>query len=48
MGARVDAGTVKLLDETADGLEHAPAAFIGMPQARSFGKLVVRVGLKDA
>ncbi|WP_050469506.1 NADP-dependent oxidoreductase [Herbaspirillum chlorophenolicum] len=37
------AGKVKLREDIVDGLENAPAAFIGLQQGRNFGKLVVRV-----
>lgn len=43
MGAWVDAGQVKLREDVIDGLEQAPAAFIGLLEGRNFGKLVVRV-----
>ncbi|WP_438009691.1 NADP-dependent oxidoreductase [Sorangium sp. So ce321] len=43
MGAWVDAGQVKLREDRVDGLESAPAAFIGLLEGRNFGKLVVRV-----
>ena len=43
MGAWVDAGRVKLREDRVDGLESAPAAFIGLLEGRNFGKLVVRV-----
>ncbi|MES2936541.1 MAG: NADP-dependent oxidoreductase [Pseudomonadota bacterium] len=37
------AGQVKLREDVVDGLENAPAAFIGLLQGRNFGKLVVRI-----
>lgn len=37
------AGKVKLREDIVDGLENAPAAFIGLQQGKNFGKLVVRV-----
>ncbi|HEX7390228.1 MAG TPA: NADP-dependent oxidoreductase [Acidiphilium sp.] len=43
MDAWVGAGSVKLLEDVVDGLENAPAAFIGLFQGRNFGKLVIRV-----
>ncbi|MGK3965038.1 NADP-dependent oxidoreductase [Sorangium sp. So ce118] len=43
MGAWVDAGQVTLREDRVDGLESAPAAFIGLLEGRNFGKLVVRV-----
>lgn len=36
-------GRVKLREDRVDGLENAPAAFIGMLQGSNFGKRVVRV-----
>ncbi|RKP45918.1 NADP-dependent oxidoreductase [Trinickia fusca] len=39
----VEAGQIKLREDVIDGLEHAPAAFIGLLEGRNFGKLVVRV-----
>ncbi|WP_437733546.1 NADP-dependent oxidoreductase [Sorangium sp. So ce1335] len=43
MGAWVADGRVKLREDVVDGLESAPAAFIGLLEGRNFGKLVVRV-----
>ncbi|CAN7148038.1 NADP-dependent oxidoreductase [Trinickia sp. LjRoot230] len=43
MGEWVESGLVKLREDVVDGLEHAPAAFIGLLEGRNFGKLVVRV-----
>lgn len=43
MGKWIDASRVKLRQDLVDGLENAPAAFIGLLQGRNFGKLVVRV-----
>jgi NADPH-dependent curcumin reductase len=43
MGEWVGAGRVKLREDLVDGLENAPAAFIGLLEGRNFGKLVVRV-----
>ena len=43
MGEWVEAGRVKLREDLVDGLENAPAAFIGLLEGRNFGKLVVRV-----
>jgi NADPH-dependent curcumin reductase CurA len=36
-------GRIKYREDIVDGLENAPAAFIGMLQGKNFGKLVVRV-----
>jgi NADPH-dependent curcumin reductase CurA len=43
MGEWVGSGRVKLREDRVDGLENAPAAFIGLLEGRNFGKLVVRV-----
>ena len=43
MSAWIEAGKVKLREDRVEGLENAPAAFIGLLQGRNFGKLVVRV-----
>jgi NADPH-dependent curcumin reductase CurA len=43
MGAWVAEGKVRLREDLAEGLENAPAAFIGMLQGKNFGKAVVRV-----
>ena len=43
MGEWLAAGRVKLREDLVDGLENAPAAFIGLLEGRNFGKLVVRV-----
>lgn len=39
----VRSGQVKLREDVVEGLELAPAAFIGLLEGRNFGKLVVRV-----
>lgn len=36
-------GRVKYREDLVDGLENAPAAFIGMLEGKNFGKLVIRV-----
>jgi NADPH-dependent curcumin reductase CurA len=43
MGEWVASGRVKLREDVVDGLENAPAAFVGLLEGRNFGKLVVRV-----
>jgi NADPH-dependent curcumin reductase CurA len=43
MQAWLDAGRIILREDRVEGLENAPAAFIGLLQGRNFGKLVVRV-----
>ena len=36
-------GRLKLKEDVVDGLENAPAAFIGMLEGRNFGKLLIGV-----
>jgi NADPH-dependent curcumin reductase len=36
-------GRIRYREDVTDGLENAPAAFIGMLQGRNFGKVLVRV-----
>jgi NADPH-dependent curcumin reductase len=43
MGKWVAKGLVKLREDVIDGLENAPAAFMGMLAGKNFGKLVVRL-----
>jgi NADPH-dependent curcumin reductase CurA len=43
MGEWIAAGQVKVREDIVEGLENAPAAFIGLLDGRNFGKLVVRV-----
>ena len=43
MGAWVGEGRVRYLEEVIDGLEQAPAAFIGLLRGESFGKRVIRL-----
>jgi NADPH-dependent curcumin reductase CurA len=43
MGQWLAEGRITLREDRVDGLEQAPAAFIGLLQGRNFGKLVVRV-----
>jgi NADPH-dependent curcumin reductase CurA len=43
MGDWVRAGKIKYREDVVEGLENAPAAFIGLLQGDNFGKLVVRV-----
>ena len=43
MDAWLTSGLVKAREDVVDGLEHAPAAFIGLLEGRNTGKLVVRV-----
>jgi NADPH-dependent curcumin reductase CurA len=37
-------GRLRYLEDVVDGIENAPAAFLGMLRGENFGKLVVRVG----
>lgn len=37
-------GKIKYKEQIVDGLENAPAAFIGLLEGKNFGKLIVRVG----
>ena len=43
MGEWVKAGTVKYREEMIDGLERAPAAFVGLLRGEAFGKRVVKL-----
>lgn len=43
MGDWVRAGRIKYREDVVEGLENAPAAFIGLLQGENFGKLIVRV-----
>jgi hypothetical protein len=43
MTAWLKDGRVKYREDVVDGLENAPAAFIGLLEGRNFGKLLVRV-----
>lgn len=44
MGGWLKAGKVHYREEIIDGLEKAPATFIGMLNGNNFGKCVIRVG----
>jgi len=44
MGEWVRSGKVKYREDVVEGLENAPAAFLGLLQGRNFGKMLVRVG----
>lgn len=39
----VRSGQLKFREDIVDGLERAPAAFIGLLQGQNFGKLLVRL-----
>ena len=43
MSAWLTEGRIKYREESVDGLENAPAAFIGLLEGKNFGKLIVRV-----
>ena len=43
VGDWIATGRIKLREDLVDGLENAPAAFIGLLEGRNFGKLIVRV-----
>jgi NADPH-dependent curcumin reductase len=43
IGPAVAAGRIRYREDIVDGLENAPAAFIGMLSGRNFGKLLVRI-----
>jgi hypothetical protein len=47
MGAWVREGKVRYRETVVDGIENAPAAFIGLLQGENVGKMLVRVG-RDA
>jgi NADPH-dependent curcumin reductase CurA len=47
MAGWLAAGKIKVKEDVVDGLENAPAAFIGLLQGKNFGKLVVRVADAD-
>ncbi len=42
-GAWVRSGRLKYREDVIDGLENAPAAFLGLLQGKNFGKLLVKV-----
>jgi NADPH-dependent curcumin reductase CurA len=44
MSGWVKSGKIKYREEIIDGLENAPAAFIGLLKGENFGKRVIRVG----
>jgi NADPH-dependent curcumin reductase CurA len=43
VGAAVADGRIRYREDITDGLENAPAAFIGMLEGRNFGKALVRI-----
>jgi len=42
-GEWVRTGRLKYREDVADGLEKAPAAFLGLLQGKNFGKLLIRL-----
>jgi NADPH-dependent curcumin reductase len=44
VGAGIADGRIRYREDVTDGLENAPAAFIGLLQGKNFGKALVRVG----
>ena len=44
VGAWLREGAIRYREDVTEGLENAPAAFIGMLEGRNFGKQLVRVG----
>lgn len=44
MSAWIESGKIKYREEIIDGLENAPAAFVGLLRGENFGKRVIRVG----
>jgi NADPH-dependent curcumin reductase CurA len=44
VGPRVADGTIRYRETVVDGIEQAPAAFIGMLEGANVGKMLVRVG----
>jgi NADPH-dependent curcumin reductase CurA len=48
MGGWLRAGQVKYREDVAEGIENAPAAFIGMLKGRNFGKQVVKLAPEKA
>jgi NADPH-dependent curcumin reductase len=43
VGDWIRTGRLKYREDVVEGLENAPAAFLGLLQGRNFGKLVVKV-----
>ena len=43
-GAWVRSGLLKYREDVIEGLENAPAAFLGLLQGKNFGKLLVKIG----
>ena len=47
MGHWLHEGKMRYREDIVDGLENAPAAFIGLLKGRNFGKLLIRVSAAD-
>ena len=47
VSAAIADGRIRYREDIVDGLENAPAAFIGMLEGRNFGKALVRVAPSD-
>ena len=43
VGAGIATGRIRYREDIVDGLEQAPAAFLGLLEGRNFGKVIVRV-----
>ena len=43
VGAGIADGRIRYREDIVNGLEKAPAAFIGLLEGRNFGKLIIRV-----
>jgi len=43
VGAGIADGRIRYREDIVDGLEQAPAAFLGLLKGRNFGKVIVRV-----
>ncbi|MFT4046902.1 MAG: NADP-dependent oxidoreductase [Solimonas sp.] len=46
MSVWLKAGRIRYREDVVDGLDRAPAAFIGLLRGRNFGKLIIRVALE--
>ena len=42
----INAGKIKLREDKIQGLENAPAAFIGLLEGKNFGKLLIEVATR--
>ena len=43
IGPKIASGEVAYLEDIAEGLENAPAAFMGMLQGKNVGKQIVKI-----